>query len=286
MAEIVVVTDASADLSEENVAGMGLHVVPLATYSGKVAAPLDHSSPSDFWDQLDADCTLVRNAQPTPGDFCEVYSGIARSCPGPVSIVSIHASGLLSATVQSARLAADLLDDPEVWVIDSGLLGPALGQVVMEMASLAEENYSSEEIIEHLHALLSRVRVHFYAADPGGLTGERPRGWFETLVSSATGALRSNLFSLVNGELTPGGRARSRREAIDHLVGLITGGERSVRSRPGLVGTMTCGDQPCPALHERVAESISSRTEQQDYIIGPVLGSHLGRGSLGVFSIV
>jgi len=283
--DVAIVTDSSADLSPDTAEALDVHVVPMVTYANEGARPFcTGQGPDVFWaDAPGADPRFpVRTAQPTPGDFCRVYRDIVRDAPVSC-IISIHPSEQLSATVQSARLAADRITETTVLVIDSQMVGPPAGHAVKE-ASLAGEDHTGEEIMDFLYSLLSDLRVCVYAAALGELTQLEPEGWWNRLVRGVRRPLRPNIFELNEGEFRPAGRVRDAEEAMERLAEFASDSEAG-SSRSNFAGSMFAGPEPDPQFTDRVREIVPSSVEVEEFIIGPVLGAHLGRGSMGVFTV-
>ncbi|MFO8060441.1 MAG: DegV family protein [Bacillota bacterium] len=276
MTEIAVVTDSSADIAPEKARALGIREVPVTAYVGRDPSPV-FCTPASFWRAV-AECGgPVRVAQPTPGDFYNTYRGILREAQSDVAILSIHAAGGLSGTLHAAHLAAEMLGGAGVKVIDSGLIGPPLGQVVTETAALVGGDHSREEIVDLVYSILSRIRVMVYAHDPERLTASGSGGWLQSLSRAATRPFRPSMYSLREGEMIPAGRCSGADEVRARFIQFI--GEAK---RPGFVGIMSAGED-CGG--GELKENLDPAVEVEEFIIGPVLGAHLGPGSLGVFTI-
>lgn len=278
-------TDSSADLTPGDAQALGVKVVPMLTYVGNRAQPLcADDAPEAFWRYVAASGGdgPVRTAQPTPGDFCRTYRSIGQDgftgC-----IISIHPSELLSGTVQSARLAAGRTEGADVVVVDSQMVGPPVGHMVRE-AGLAGEDHTGEEIADFLSALLSRVQVCVYASALGELTGLQPEGWWNRLVRGMRRPLRPNIFRLIDGEFRPVGRARNSQEAIEHLSAFAAEGKPDA-GRVNFVGAMSAGAGAGSSLSDQLCSEVPTPVEVEEFTMGPVLGAHLGRESLGVFTV-
>lgn len=278
MTEIAVVTDRSSDIAPGKARALGIHQVPMTAYVGRGASPLPASAtPSSFWCEVEAAGGPVRVAQPTPADFYQTYRSILQQRGCDVTILSIGASGGLSASLNSAHLAAQMLTGARVRVIDSGLIGPPLGQVVAETATVAGDGYSEEEIMDLVYSLLSRIRVLLYAEDLGGLAGVDPGGWWQRLRGAVYGAFEPSLFTLRDGEMVAAGRCGTADDARVRLAEFVGEGQR-----PGFIGIMSAGGE---AGDRELAGRLDPSVEVDEFVMGPVLGAHLGRGSLGVFTI-
>src|SRR5918997_3074014 len=123
MAEVAVVTDSTVSLPEELLSRHGIHVVPLyVVFGGDRTVPETEITDYDlFFEELRAAETLPTTSQPSVGDFMAVYEPLLAEGR---EIVSLHISGGISGTVESARQAAEGLErdgkgGERVRVIDS-----------------------------------------------------------------------------------------------------------------------------------------------------------------------
>lgn len=282
MSEIVIVTDGSADLAPGTADALGIHVVPMTTYIGLQARPHDDDIGS-FWEKAAGGDGTVRTAQPTPGDFYEAYGRILEGRGSDIEIISIHLSKQLSGTVRSAHLAAEMLGGAQITVIDSGLVGPPLGQVVAEAASQAGEGYGLEEVKDLAYAVISQMRVLLYARQPGAMSGVH-EGFWGRLSRAVTSPLRANMLAFDQGEIVSNGRCRDEEHAAARLSEMLEDRQTGLR-RLSLVGVMyAAASAPAEVVH-RMKKHIDSTVEVEEYAMGPVLGGFLGPGSLGVFTV-
>ena len=98
-----IVTDSGTDvcLSPEQVAGLGIHIVPLVvTLGGRSYREGVDIRPDEFYRLLAATDSLPITSQPSAGDFAETYRRLAVTDP---DILSIHMSSGLSGTVNAAQ---------------------------------------------------------------------------------------------------------------------------------------------------------------------------------------
>src|SRR5919108_3627023 len=106
---VAVVTDSTAYLPAELVERHSLHVVPLyVVFGGERTVPeTDITDYPAFFDELRAAESLPTTSQPSVGDFVSAYEPLLQQGS---DVVSIHISGGLSGTVNSARQAAETLE--------------------------------------------------------------------------------------------------------------------------------------------------------------------------------
>ena len=147
MARVAVVTEITADIPPELIKWHGIHVVPLnvrmadAVYEDRVTI-----TRGQFVRRLVDSGEFQTTSQPPVGRFQQLYRELAADHD---AIISIHLSGRLSGTVQSARLARDALESPApIVILDSRLASMGLGFPVLQAAQLTLEGYPLD-VIEH-----------------------------------------------------------------------------------------------------------------------------------------
>jgi len=112
---IAVVTDSTADLPPERAQQLGIHIAPLTVRIDDVWYDDGNElAPAAFYQKLRAARSIPTTSQPSIGRFKELYESLEAD-----EIISIHISGGLSGTLNSARAAADLLPGKRIRVIDS-----------------------------------------------------------------------------------------------------------------------------------------------------------------------
>jgi DegV family protein with EDD domain len=140
------VTDSGTDLSltADQLAEMNIHIVPLTvTLDEKSYREGLDIQPEDFYRLQEASDNMPTTSQPSAGELAEVYRALAEKDP---EIMSIHISSGLSGTYNAARLAAGLVPEANVTVVDSKTLSAAAGWQVEMAAKAAQAGYSVDRI--------------------------------------------------------------------------------------------------------------------------------------------
>ena len=102
---IRIVTDSSCDLPDSVAKEHGIRIVPLTIrFGAEEFLDREELSTSEFWKRCASSSTLPETAAPAPGQFEAVYRALLEE--GATGIVVVSLSGALSATMQSAELAA------------------------------------------------------------------------------------------------------------------------------------------------------------------------------------
>lgn len=147
-----IVTDRGADLSPEQLQGLNIHFAPLRitldnqTYTSGVDLHQDV-----FYEMLGNTDSYPTTSTPSAGDFVDLYRSLAKTDP---EILSIHISSGLSGTLNTAKMAAQMVPEAKVTFFDSKTLSCPLGWQVEAAARAAQAGMKIEQVV----ALLERIR--------------------------------------------------------------------------------------------------------------------------------
>ena len=214
MGHIAVVTDSVACLPPELTAAYDIRVVPIRiVWRNRVFRDNVDVTPEHVfgWQQTDV---LPSTSQPSIGDFLSTYRDLARKRVD--GIVSIHLSAALSGTYNAARLAAEMIPDVPIRVIDSRAAVMAEGFQVLEAARAARGGASLEEVVARVEALRPRVRFFAVLETVAHLvrSGRAP-----LVATLAVDVLKIKpILTLHNGEIEVLAKVRTRRRAIAAML--------------------------------------------------------------------
>src|ERR1043165_2877406 len=127
MPGIAVVTDTTQYLPSEMIARHGIHLVSLyVNWDGRTDREIDLADYDGYYDYLRSAGELPSTSQPSVGDFLAVYEPLVeQGC----EIISIHLSGAISGTVNTAEQARQALIEngmaPERMVVVDSRTGSA-----------------------------------------------------------------------------------------------------------------------------------------------------------------
>ena len=154
-----VVTDSACDLPQDTIAGKPITVVPLSIrFGGDEFVDRKDLTPAEFWSKVKASPVLPETAAPPPGAFEQAYrDAIANGADG---VVCITLSGDLSATYESAELAARNVSDVPIRVVDSKSITMGLGFMVLAAAEAAEAGKGIDDVVGAAEDLIPRTYVY------------------------------------------------------------------------------------------------------------------------------
>jgi DegV family protein with EDD domain len=277
-ANTAIVVDSTADFQEARERFPNWRVVPLyVRFGDETYRDYVELTPTQFYARLRAASESPATSQPTPGDFLAAYEELA----GYERILSVHIAGKLSGTSESARTAAGMLDRPErVRVIDSASASAAIAMLGLAIQRRLERGTTDEEIdafVERYRreaGLLFTVETFEYLVR-GGRVG-RARGWAGELLHIRP------ILTIEDGEVVPVKRVRGNRKAFLEFASAF---EADTRDSPSLRVGIAHADAPerAEALVELARQSRPAAEIELVTMLGPVLGTHSGPGTVGFF---
>ncbi|WP_205470917.1 DegV family protein [Nocardioides sp. SYSU D00038] len=274
---VVVVTDSTASLPAELAAARGIVVVPLQVVIG--AEVLDEgeggATPAMVAEALKV-WTPVSTSRPTPAALGEVYEQAARA--GASAIVSVHLSGDMSGTFESAQLAARDAPVPVV-TVDSRQVGVATGYAALAAADVVDAGGSAEEAAAAARERAAASSSLFYVDT---LEYLRRGGRIGAAAALLGGALAVKpLLTIADGRVESLERVRTSGRALARLEELAV---QAAGDGPiDVCVAHLASPERAAQLTERLAERLADRLEGREVWcgeLGAVLGAHVGPGML------
>lgn len=268
-------TDSNAQVPPDLARRYGVEVVPLTvTVDG-----VDHLEGVD----LDADGFYARfaggaspsvaTAAPSPGRFAAAYRALADA--GAAEILSVHIGSAISATLNSARLAAEAAPVP-VRLVDTGTASFGIACCLWEAAEAIAAGAGLEEAAAVAESVAARTGNVFVvqAVDLVRRGGRMSAAAAERGVEAdAIPVVR-----LVGGSYQPVARVRTVGEAADAMAAAVL--ESGDRLRVGISVADAGGTAVREALEARLAGA-PAIVDLVRYRVGPSVGVHTGPGTAG-----
>ena len=268
-----IVTDSACDLPQQVADELGIEIVPLTIrIDGEEYVDRVDLSPAEFWAKCAASPNLPETAAPAPGQFEAVYRQLAAD--GATSIVAVNLSAALSATMQSAELAArSVVDTIQVTVVDSQQATLGLGLIVTEAARLAATGATHENVVALAVSLAQRTKVWGALDTLENLKKGGRIGGAKALLASAL-AIKP-IIEVRDGRVEQGGKQRTRSKALAFLV------QKLVEAGP--VETLMVLQADCDDV-DAFVEMLRPHHAGEIIVgeIGPVVGTHAGHGTIGI----
>src|SRR5918994_873159 len=279
MSRVVVVTDSTASLPAEVARARGIRVVPLQVVIGaKVLDEGPDGATPDVVAQALRDFVPVSTSRPAPMLFADLYRELESA--GVEEIVSVHLSGEMSGTFESAQLAALEVELP-VHVVDSGQVGIATGYAALTAADVLDAGGSGEEAARAALARGEAATSLFYVDTLEHLRRGGRIGAAAAIFGSALSV--KPLLEIKDGKVAPRERVRTASRALARLADLAVdaAGERPVDVCVSHLAKADRADELAAILTERLSDGLEGR-EVMCGELGAVLGAHVGPGMVAV----
>ena len=196
MSRIIIVTDSTADLTEQEIQDFNIHVVPLnITIQEEHYLDGETITKEEFKNKMIASSELPMTAQPSIGRFVELYDELGKDGS---QIISIHLMNSISGTVNAARQAADITEST-VTVVDSDFTSRSMGIIVREAANAAKEGKSAEEVLEVIESTRQRTKLYLTVLNLDNLI---KGGRISRVMGAFSNLLNIKLFlEVINGKI-------------------------------------------------------------------------------------
>jgi len=161
-ARVAIVTDSAADLPDDVLEALSIHVVPARiqfgdfTYLDKVSL-----TSAEFYEKLKSS-PRPQTSQPPLGDFRRQFEYLLAHYD---SVLSVNLSRALSGTMQAAESARARTDEQRIHIVDSFSASVGEGLIVQRAAELAREGLSAAEIQSRLARVAAETPVYAMIRD-------------------------------------------------------------------------------------------------------------------------
>ncbi len=268
-----VVTDSACDLPDDLIERNGIEVVPLTIrFGNEELIDRKELSTDEFWRRLADSDVLPETSAPSAGAFEGAFRRQVED--GATGIICINLSSKLSATMQSAQVAAQAVQaNCPVVVIDSLMVSMGLGSLCLTAAQRAADGDSLESIVANVTDRRNRSKL-YGALDTleflkkGGRVGNA-RALLGTMLAIKP------VLEVRDGVVEEAGKVRTRSKALRLLVDRVK--EGPFENLSVLHGNAPDVDELLDLL-----EPLAARDQIVVGQIGPVIGTHAGPRVIGV----
>ncbi|MFT4865660.1 MAG: DegV family protein with EDD domain [Ilumatobacter sp.] len=278
---IGVVVDSNSQLPGSLAERYGIEVVPLTvTVNG-----VDHLEGVDLtsrafyasWD--DGKVPTITTSQPSPGQFVAAYQRLAaRGC---TEILSVHIAEAMSGTLNSARLAAQMVDVP-VRLVDSGTASFGISCCAWAAADAIADGADVESAALIAEERAGVLGTTFIVGVPQLM--ERS-GRADGAGVEAASNVGIPVLSMTGGDLAVLATVQTVEAAVAAMTEYALGWTPSAPA--GLRVAIGTSDMASALVSADLADALRGRPalaeEPVHYTIGPSVGAHTGPGTSGLF---
>jgi DegV family protein with EDD domain len=265
-----IVTDSTTSLPPGVLERPDVRVVPLTFHFGPDQSHRDKidMSNEEFYERLIVADEFPTTSQPPPGAFVEAYEALDTYD----NILALTLSRKLSGTYDSAATAAEMVEKPEVKVLDTRSAEMGSGLILREALKALDEGGEFKDVRRAAEAAIVRCKVLFAVGTLEYLAKSGRLGRAQRLVGAALDI--RPVLRIEDGEVVPHKRTRGRRRQMAAIVDEVE--PAADAGRPLYFGHVAAPEQ-LSELAERLGVEEKLVAE-----IGGVVGSHVGPGAYGV----
>lgn len=272
-----VITDSAADIPDEDMERLDIHMVPCRVQFGQ-RGYLDKVSitANEFFEQLRSNPNHPTTSQPAPGDFRRQYQFLASHF---ADVLSINLTGMVSGTVEAARAAAERVNaHGRIHVINSRNASLGQGLLVVAAAEYAKAGLSVQDAIAAVEKLIPDTRTYGLLKDLRfAVRGGRVPRWVKTIAEllRATAIIRT----VPDGRVASGTFLFGRKNRVRRFARYVARNTPAAAALDVAIGHAVCRDDAV-ALERELRGLFDNihRTTITD--IGAALGVHGGPGTL------
>ncbi len=276
MMKTAILTDSTAYIPKEIRKSLHIHMIPLSvTFGNETYREEIDINAEQFFIEVKQHKHLQTTSQPPIGLFVETFETLAKEYD---AVISIHLSSGISGTYQGAVTAGNMVSGIQVYPYDSEISCMAQGFYAIEAAQMALEGKSPEDIIARLDEMKQSLRAYFMVDDLAHLQ----RGGRLSGAQAFIGSLLQvkPLLHFENKVIVPFEKIRTRKKAVKRIEELFA---EDAKTGVPLKAAIIHANR----LEEAEAwkQELSEVYPHVDFVIsyfGPVIGTHLGEGALGL----
>lgn len=274
MKKIALVTDGTADLTDEIQKDCDIHVVPLKVRFGVQEYTGKELTSEEFYRRLAEEEELPKTSQPTPEEFGCLYAKLLEEYQ---EVISVHVSSALSGTFNAAHIARQKFKD-KIHLVDSKTLSLGMGLMLMEAARNIKEGQDVAWILDNLAKARKNIETLFTLntmeyLQKGGRIG-RVQGFMGSLLN-----IKPIIRVGDDGVYQTYGKAHSQKKALDSVAQAfqdLAKGRKAIR----LVIVHGAALQAGIYLRDTLEKALHLPTTAFTQV-GPVIGVHTGPGTVG-----
>jgi DegV family protein with EDD domain len=271
-----IVIDSAGDMPAGWAQEFDIQIIPINIQFGEQTflSGIDLSN-KDFYRLADESGVIPKTSQPTPQQFIQFYEKIAQAGE---TIISLHVTGKLSGTLDSARIAArELVGKYNIIPLDSASGSAAMGYMAREARLMERAGAKAEQIVHRLEYISRNVQIILTL---NTLEYARRSGRVKALQAALASLLNVKpIIILKEGVLELGDRVRTRNKALEFVIDTIY--QRLGRQLVNVA--IVHAEDPYAA--ETLLKSAQSKLNCNDLIVTDLsigVAANLGPGTAGI----
>lgn len=275
---VKIVTDSTSYIPEELIKKYDITIVSLSVMINNKSYKETEIDNVEFYRLMDEINEIPTSSQPSLDD---VVKAMEANVMQGNDVLCIFLSSKMSGTFSSAHIAKEIVLEKypkaNIEIFDSETNSMQMGYEVIESAKYAYEGMNIKEVIEKAESVRKNSRFLFV---PDTLKYLKKGG----RIGSASALLGSILqirpiLTVENGETTVFEKVRTKKKAVDVIINKVVEDCNKNPAGGVIVHHINCEDEG-RKMAEKLEKALGITVNIQS--IGPVIGAHVGPGSVGV----
>jgi DegV family protein with EDD domain len=275
LSKIALVTDSTSDLSKEDIERYNIHMLPLRViYKDREYIDRVNITPDELYDNMHIE--IPKTSLPSMEDMHNLFKNLVKE--GYTHVIVICISSGLSGTYNSINLVSQNYPELKSCVFDSRALSMGTGAIVVECGKMIDEGKNFQEIVAKLPSIRNSIKIYFVVDTlsyliRGGRIG-KVSGTFGQMLD-----IKPVISINEDGVYYTYAKVRGRKQSILKVIDIVKEKVEKEKSKVWVVhgGALKEGR----ALYEKIS-NLPNVIETGFSDIGPVMGVHAGKGTLGV----
>ena len=231
-----------------------------------------------FYTELAHAEEIPSSSQPSPTELYDVFENLIQEGHSIVALfISSEMSGTYASALSTKQALLEHYPQAQIEIIDSRTNCMQLGYAALSAAKAAAAGKSFEEVIATANDVVQHSRFLF---TPDTLTYLKKGGRIGN-ASALLGTLLQikPILTVVDGKTTVFTKVRTKKKAVETLINGLMDDLKDRALGEVIVHHINCPEEG-EALAKQLSETINQPVQIQS--IGPVIGSHVGPGSIGL----
>jgi len=214
---IKIIADTTSTISPADAQRLGIYYLPqIIIFGDKSYRDDTELSSEEFLAKLASSSNLPKTAAPPPALYTPIFEEISKNKDTGIVICP---STKVSGTFRSAAVAAQDFPDADIRIVDTQVIGPALGTLVLKALEWAKEGEKPEVIVDRIVEMGKKVKIYFYVDTLEYLHKGGRIGTAAALVGSLLQVKPILLFK--DGQVNQFETQRTKKKALARIIDLV-----------------------------------------------------------------
>ena len=276
---IKILADSTCYLPKEYIDKYNISIVSLNVILNNTSYKEINIENTWFYNEMSKVDEIPTSSQPSIDDFYKAFEDIIKNGD---DLVGIFLSSDMSGTYSTANLVKEMIlenyPSANITLIDSKSNCMQAGYAILEAARAATENKTLDEIVSKAYHVISNSKFIFvpdtldYLKKGGRIGG----------ASALFGSLLQikPILTVEDGKTTVFTKVRTKKKAVDKIIEAVLEQNQKTPIKELIVHHIDCESEGL-ALAEKIKTSLNLK-EVKIQSIGPIIGLHVGPGSIGI----